>query len=87
MSMTQRIPVASEEHAAADEKRAALAYVTEAFAEAVHDGIDSDCFAHAALFAAFQELVANHGEDHVAAFAESLPERIRHGAYSISAKH
>ena len=39
-------------------KRAALAYVAEAFAEAELDGLDGDCMAQAALFAAFTELVA-----------------------------
>jgi hypothetical protein len=42
----------------ADARRAALNYVSEAFAEAVLDGIDVDSFADAALCAAFRELVA-----------------------------
>lgn len=70
----------------ADEKRAALAYVTEAFAEAILDGIEADCFAQAALFTAFQELVIAYGEEAVAVYCERLPERVRHGEFSVAVK-
>jgi hypothetical protein len=73
--------------AATEEKRAALSYLSEAFAEAQLDGLDGDCVAHAALFAAFQELVSTYGEEAVADFAERLPERIRSGAFSTASKH
>ena len=43
--------------------------MTEAFAEAEFDGLDADCMAQAALFAAFMELVATYGEDAVAEYA------------------
>ena len=71
---------------AADARRAALAYVSEAFAEAVLDGIDVDAFADAALCAAFRELVANYGEERVAAIADGLAERIRRGEFSLRGK-
>ena len=72
---------------AADERRAALGYVTDAFVEATLDGIESDCFAHAALFAAFRELVTTYGEEAVAQFAERLPRRIRDGEFSVATRH
>jgi hypothetical protein len=68
-------------------KRAALSYVVEAFVEAQLDGLDADCMAQAALFAAFQELVATYGEEATAHFAEGLPERIRVGAFSTTLRH
>jgi hypothetical protein len=68
-------------------KRAALSYVTEAFTEAQLDGLDSDCVAHAALFAAFRELVETYGEEPVAVFAQGLAERVRGGAFSASFRH
>ncbi|HEV2602110.1 MAG TPA: hypothetical protein VGU24_00470 [Microvirga sp.] len=68
-------------------KEAALSYVTEAFAEAELDGLDSDYMAQAALFAAFHELVAIYGEEAVAEYAEGLPERIRGGQFSSGPKH
>jgi hypothetical protein len=75
-----------EELSAADEKREALGYVHEAFAEAILSGVEADCFAQAALFAAFQELVETYGEEAVAQFAGRLPDRIRHGEFTVRLK-
>jgi hypothetical protein len=72
---------------ASEEKQAALSYVFEAFAEARHDGLDGDCLAHAALFAAFKQLVDIYGEEAVAVFAEGLPERVRSGSFSVKQCH
>lgn len=71
----------------AEQRRAAYTYVSEAFAEGRYDGIDGDCLAHAALFAAFVELVATYGEEAVSKFAEKLPERIKAGEYSLTTKN
>jgi hypothetical protein len=73
--------------AGSDQRQAALAYVAEAFAEAILAGIESDSFAHAALSAALHELVATFGEEEVAAFAERLPKRLRNGEFSMGARH
>ncbi len=73
--------------AGSEQHRAALAYVTEAFAEAILAGIESDSFAYAALFAALRELVAAHGEEKMAEFAERLPARLRAGEFSTGVKH
>lgn len=85
--MQTTTPDPLDELAAADARRAAMQYVTEAFAEAVLAGIEGECFAHAAIFAAMQELVAVFGEDAVATFAETLPEKIRRGDYTVANKH
>jgi len=66
-----------------DQKRAALNYLNEAWAEARHDGVDGDCLAQASLFAAFAELVSTYGEDAVATFVEGLAGRIRSGEFSV----
>jgi hypothetical protein len=66
-----------------DEKRAALSYLAEAWAEARHDGIDGDCLAQACLFTAFAELVATYGEDAAATYAEKLSSRVRNGEFSL----
>jgi hypothetical protein len=73
--------------AGAEQQRAALAYVTEAFAEAILAGIESASFAHAALSAALRELVATHGEESVAAFVERLPAQLRGGEFTSASKH
>lgn len=72
---------------AADERRAALAYLGEAFAEATLDGIEESCFAQAALFTAFEALVRQFGEDPVASYAETLADRVRQGEFTVGHKH
>jgi hypothetical protein len=67
-----------------EQKQAALGYLSEAWAEARHDGVDGDCLAQASLFAAFAELVGTYGEDAVAKFVESLPGRVRNGEFSTA---
>jgi hypothetical protein len=67
-----------------EQKKAALGYLNEAWAEARHDGVDGDCLAQASLFAALAELVGTYGEDAVATFVEGLPLRVRNGEFSIS---
>lgn len=86
-AMNTYIDTLDDDALSSDDRRAALNYFTEAFAEAVSDGIDGDCFAHAALFASFRELVATFGEEAVAKYAESLPGRIRDGSFTIASRH
>jgi hypothetical protein len=85
--MTFAPPLQFDLASAEDERRAALSFVTEAFAEAILAGIESESFAHAALFAALQELVETYGEEAVAAFAGRLPERIMTGEFTVAVKH
>ncbi|MBN9062786.1 MAG: hypothetical protein J0H41_10135 [Rhizobiales bacterium] len=73
---------------AADEARlAALGYIGEAFAEASHDGLDSESMARAAIAAGLRELVKIYGEEPVAAFVEGFSEKIRNGDYSQPMRH
>jgi hypothetical protein len=66
-----------------EQKRVALGYLQEAWAEARLDGIDGDCLAQSCLFAAFAEFVATYGEEATAALAEGLGTRIRNGEFSL----
>jgi hypothetical protein len=66
-----------------EQKRVALSYLHEAWAEARHDGVEDDCMAQACLFAAFAELVATYGEEAAAEYAEALAARVRNGEYSV----
>jgi hypothetical protein len=68
---------------AAAQKQAALRLMLDAFAEGDLDGIDPDCMAQAALFAALKEFVAAYGEEPVATFAASLPNRVRNGEFTV----
>ncbi len=79
---TQVIPAPAcvPEH---EQKRLALGYLHEAWAEARLDGVDGDCLAQACLFAAFAEFVATYGEEAAAEFAAGLAGRIRNGEFSL----
>ena len=68
---------------AGDAKHVALRYILDAWEEAVYDGLDADCLATAAIFAAFSELINTYGEEPVARMAERLPERIRMGEFTV----
>jgi hypothetical protein len=77
-SMHSREQIADHE-----QKRVALGYLQEAWAEARLDGVDGDCLAQSCLFAAFAEFVTTYGEEAAAQFAEGLGKRIRNGEFSI----
>jgi hypothetical protein len=85
LGMTTQITQAKEPEPDRDQKRAALGYLHEAWAEARHDGIDGDCLAQACLFAALAELVSTYGEEPTARFAEGLAMRVRNGEFSLDA--
>jgi hypothetical protein len=70
-----------------DERRAAVGYLSEAFAQAQHDGLDGDALAQAALFMAFQALVEAYGEEATAEFAEGFPKKIRAGNFTVATRH
>ena len=65
-------------------KQAALRYILDAWEEAVYDGLDPDCIATAAIFAAMSDLIATYGEEPVAELAGRLPERIRAGEFTVN---
>ena len=69
---------------AAEEKQIALRYLLDAWEEAVYEGIDPDCLATAAIFAALSDMIATYGEDPVAAMCERLPERVLAGEFTLS---
>jgi hypothetical protein len=77
-STNAREPISDHE-----QKRVALGYLQEAWAEARHDGIDGDCLAQACLFAALAEFVTTYGEEAAATFTEGLGARIRNGEFSL----
>jgi len=83
MTTMERATQPSEPLPDHEQKRVALGYLQEAWAEARLDGIEGDCLAQACLFTAFAEFVATYGEDAAAKFAEGLGARIRTGEFSL----
>ena len=73
----------ADEVTISEQKRVALAYLTQAWDEAVADGVNSDILAHAALFAALSDLIANYGEEPVADLAATLKDRILNREFSL----
>lgn len=66
-----------------EQKKVALAYLTQAWGDAVADGVESDVLAHAALFAALSDLVTSYGEEAVAELAATLKDRIHNREFTI----
>jgi len=83
MAIVMRMPPARGPLPDHEQKKVAIGYLHEAWAEARLDGIDGDCMAQAALFAALSELVTTYGEDATAKFANGLSERIANGEFSL----
>jgi hypothetical protein len=84
MSRPATFPLARDPLPDHEQKQTALGYLSEAWAEARHDGVDGDCLAQASLFAALAELVSTYGEDAVAKFTEGLSARVRNGEFSLA---
>lgn len=75
--MTDNVPIATQ-------KKVALSYLTQAWDDAVAEGVDSDVLAHAALFAALSDLVVTYGEEAVAELATSLAARVRNREFTLN---
>lgn len=78
-------PVERARETAEDKVRSqeALRYILDAWEEALHDGIEPEMLANAALFAALADLVAAYGEDPVAKMTGGLSRRIQHGEFTL----
>ena len=83
MSTGTQISAAGESALDHEQKRRALGYLQDAWAEAHHDGVEGDCLAQTALFLALAELISTYGEEPAARYAESLAPRIRNGEFSV----
>ena len=84
MSRPASFPTARDPLPDLEQKQTALSYLSEAWAEARHDGVDGDCLAQACLFTALAELVSTYGEDAVAKFVEGLSARVKNGEFSLN---
>jgi hypothetical protein len=65
------------------QKQAALRYILDAWEEALHDGIEPEMLANAALFASLADLIGVYGEDAVAKMTTGLSRRIQHGQFTL----
>lgn len=65
-----------------EQKRVALDYITEAWIEAVKDGVEPDQVALAAFEASLRELVALRGEECVSDMLSGAVPRVQSGEFS-----
>ena len=80
MSQTRRPSGSPDDNA---QKQLALRYILDAWEEALHDGIEPEMLANAALFAALADLITVYGEDAVAKMTAGLSRRIQHGEFTL----
>ena len=83
MTIADDTAAVADEISIAEKKRVALACLSEAWDEAMAEGVDSEIVAHAALFTALCDLIAAYGEEPVAELATSLPKRIRAREFTV----
>ena len=83
MSRPASFPIARDPLPDLDQQQTALSYLSEAWADARHEGVDGDCLAQASLFTALAELVSTSCEDAVSKFVEGLPARVKNGEFSL----
>jgi hypothetical protein len=73
----------SQSQASEAQRQQALRYILDAWEEALHDGIEPEMLANAALFAALADLIDVYGEDAVAKMTTGLSRRINHGEFTL----
>lgn len=77
--------VLADDRTGDEQKRVALGYITDAWIEAVKDGIDPDHMAEALLEVAMRELVALRSEAEVVRALAAYAQRIENGEFSTYA--
>lgn len=66
-------------------KRRALELVLDAWDKALSEGAEPEVIASVAIYAALADMVDRYGEEAVAEFCASLPERVRAGEFTLGA--
>ncbi len=69
----------------AEQKARALELVLNAWDQALSEGAEPEMVASVAIYAALADMVDRYGEDAVAEFCATLPERTRRGEFTLRA--
>lgn len=69
----------------ADPKARALELIIDAWEKALAEGAEPEIVASVAMYAAIADMVDRFGEEAVADFCSTLPERIRNGEFTLRA--
>ena len=68
-----------------EKKARALELVLNAWDQALSEDVDPEVIASVAIYAAMADMVDRFGEQAVADFCATLPERIRNGEFTLRA--
>ena len=68
-----------------EKKGRALQLILDAWDTALQEGAEAEVIASVAIYAALADMVDRYGEDAVAEFCASLPERTRRGEFTLRA--
>jgi len=74
-------PVRTDE----ESKARALELILDAWDRAIAEGADPEMVASVAIYAAVADMVDRYGEDAVAEFCATLPDRVRRGEFTLRA--
>lgn len=66
-----------------DKKGRALELILNAWDQAIGEGAEPEMVASVAIYAALADMVDRYGEDAVAEFCATLPERARAGEFTL----
>ncbi|MCC6789319.1 MAG: hypothetical protein IT547_15920 [Hyphomonadaceae bacterium] len=69
----------------ADKKGRALQLILDAWDTALQEGAEAEVIASVAIYAALADMVDRYGEDAVAEFCATLPERTKRGEFTLRA--
>ncbi len=68
-----------------EKKGRALELILDAWDKALAEGAEAEVIASVAIYAALADMVDRYGEDAVADFCATLPERARNGEFTLRA--
>lgn len=68
-----------------EKKGRALQLILDAWDTALAEGAEAEVIASVAIYAALADMVDRYGEDAVAEFCSSLPDRTRRGEFTLRA--
>jgi hypothetical protein len=68
-----------------EKKGRALELVLDAWDKALSEGVEAEVIASVAIYAAVADMIDRYGEQAVADFCTTLPQRVRNGEFTLRA--
>lgn len=83
MSRASSSIIHDEERDQDEQKSVAMEFLLDAWDDALSSGCAPETIATSAIYAALADMIDLYGEEAVAEMAESLPDRVRRGEFSM----